>query len=185
MLGSRSCWLPASRTRSGCTCSTRHRARSDHARAAAVHASRRAAALRVSARRLIVVFAIVLAPGLSYPLRLYMLYPPSCALRPCARCGHTRFKTRGGSTRLRLPIDCRVRDRAGSWPLVLAPAAHALPAIVSFPEMRALRPYALQPVSALRVSARPLIVGFAIMLAPGLSYPLRLHILCQPSCVFR
>ena len=71
-----------------------------NARAPAVRALRRAAALRVSVRRLIVVFGIVQATSLSYPLRLYMLCPPSCAFRRCARCGHTRFKTRGGSERI-------------------------------------------------------------------------------------
>ena len=120
-----------------------------NARAPAVRALRRAAALRVSVHRLIVVFAIVQAPSFSYPLRLCMLCSPSCAFRRCARCGHTRFKTRGGSARLRPPIDCCVHDRAGSHPLVPAPVVNALLAIVR----RAMQPYALQDARRLYASS--------------------------------
>ena len=51
--------------------------RSGNACAPAARASRRAAALCVTARRLIVAFVLLRAPGLSYPLRLCMLHLPS------------------------------------------------------------------------------------------------------------
>ena len=57
-----------------------------------------------------------------------MLCSPSCA----ARCSRTRFKTRGGSTRLRPPIDCQFAIVLAPG-LVPAPAVHALPAIVRAP----------------------------------------------------
>ena len=81
--------------------------------------------------------------------------PPDTAwpCRQCARSGRTRSKTRGGSARLRPPIDCCVRDRAGSQLLVPAPAVHALLAIVRVLAMRALRTHALQ--DARRLCASP------------------------------